>query len=79
MTSRSRARHALLLAVAGLLLWPREAHAYLDPGTGSLVIQTIIAGLAAVGYAFRSSLGKVASLFRPGRRRQDSTPADRDR
>jgi hypothetical protein len=69
----------LALAVLGLLVWPRQAHAYLDPGTGSLVIQTIIAGLAAVGYAFRSSLGRIASLFRRGRGNSTASRPDQDR
>lgn len=69
----------MALAALALLLWPREAHAYLDPGVGSLVVQTIIAGLAAAGYAFRSSLWKIVSLIRPGRRSADPTTAAREK
>jgi hypothetical protein len=79
MMTKHRAPHALALAVLGLLLWPQQAYAYLDPGTGSLIIQTVIAGLAAIGYAFRSTLMKVASFLRPGRRRSDRTAAARDK
>lgn len=67
MTSPSRSRSALVPVALALLLWPRPAHAYLDPVIGSLVVQTIIAGVAAIGYAFRSSLLKIASLLRPAR------------
>ncbi|MFH1731442.1 MAG: hypothetical protein ABIF82_07310 [Planctomycetota bacterium] len=31
----------------------RPAYAYLDPGTGSFVIQILIAGLVAGGFAFK--------------------------
>ena len=79
MTARRRSRRALAMAVVGLLVWPREAHAYLDPGTGSLIIQTVIAGLAAAGYAFRSSLWKIVSLIRPGRRSADPPTAAREK
>lgn len=72
-------RRALPFAVLGLLLWPREAHAYLDPGTGSLIVQAIVAGLAAMGYAFRSSLARAVSLLRPGRRDSDPEAPARDR
>ena len=36
-----------MAAVSGLFLFPCQAHAYLDPGTGSLILQGIIGGLAA--------------------------------
>lgn len=31
-----------------LLIWPSPAHAYLDPGTGSLVLTTILGGVAGL-------------------------------
>jgi len=40
----------LALVVLALSLWARPAHAYIDPGTGSFVVQGIIA--AVVGGAF---------------------------
>jgi hypothetical protein len=40
-----------------------DVHAYLDPGTGSLVFQTIVAALAALGYAFRSYWGRIRTWF----------------
>ena len=48
-----------------------DVHAYLDPGTGSLVFQTAVAALAALGYAFRSYWGRIRTLFR---RRQSQRP-----
>ena len=30
-----------------------DAQAYLDPGTGSMLLQVILGGIAAVGVAFR--------------------------
>lgn len=42
--------------------------AYLDPGSGSIIVQAIIAAIATVGFFFRRSFGaifrKIASLFR---------------
>lgn len=32
-----------------MLLFPSNAHAYLDPGTGSLIIQVVIAFFLAAG------------------------------
>jgi hypothetical protein len=41
------------------LLFPSDALAYLDPGTGSLVVQSLIAALAAVGYGLRLYWGRL--------------------
>ena len=42
---------------------PRHVFAYLDPGTGSMVFQTIVAALAGVAYAVRLYWGKLRSFF----------------
>jgi hypothetical protein len=64
-----------LLFVA--LLWigmERTAHAYVDPGTGSFILQAIVGlGLGAAFY-FRRALSRIASLFRPKTDGQDSDP-----
>lgn len=36
---------------------------YLDPGSGSLIIQIAIAVLLGLGVAFRASWGKLKGLF----------------
>jgi len=36
---------------------------YLDPGSGSIIIQVLIASLLAIGIALRASWGKIQSLF----------------
>ena len=43
------------VAVVCLLILPRDAHAYLDPGTGSYVLQMIIAGLLGAAFAIKMS------------------------
>ena len=37
-----------------LLLWANNAFAYLDPGTGSIIIQSSIAAIAAGFYALKT-------------------------
>lgn len=54
------------------LLFPTEAYAYLDPGTGSLVIQSIIAALAAAGYAVRTNWDRLGQLLGRSRKTQDT-------
>jgi hypothetical protein len=39
--------------LAVLLLFPMSAHAYLDPGAGSALIQGILGAVAAIGVALK--------------------------
>jgi hypothetical protein len=41
------------LVAASLLLAAGPAFAYLDPGTGSMLLQVILGGIAAVGVALK--------------------------
>ncbi|MFN2370600.1 MAG: hypothetical protein ABR506_05520 [Candidatus Krumholzibacteriia bacterium] len=66
------ARAAALLAAA-LLLAPAAAHAYIDPGTGSFVIQGIIAAVVGAGVALKMFWGRITGAL-GGKRR----PADDD-
>jgi len=56
----------LKLTLAFLLIFlivPPQAHAYLDPGTGSYLIQIIIASVAGAGYLLKTNWGKVKDIF----------------
>jgi hypothetical protein len=65
-----RPARALLLLALPLLLLPSVAHAYLDPGTGSYVVQlligTLLGGLFALGVFWRRVLCFFRRLFKPG-------------
>ena len=43
---------------------PVAAHAYIDPGTGSALIQGVIAGIAAIGVTVKLYWHRLVSLFR---------------
>jgi hypothetical protein len=45
------------------LLFPVKAHAYLDPGSGSYLVQIIVASLAGAGYFLKINWGKVKSIL----------------
>ncbi len=47
MNGLQRLRGIALLIGLFLLLLPQEVHAYLDPGTGSLILQAILAAFFA--------------------------------
>ena len=40
-----------LFFLVGLISYTSPAYAYLDPGTGSMIIQGLVAGLAAIMFA----------------------------
>ena len=49
----NRISRTVLLLAAALLLFPREAHAYLDPGSGSLIVQALVAAFFALSLAIK--------------------------
>jgi len=54
----------LLFVFAAWSFATREARAYLDPGTGSYVVQVVIATLAGGTYLLVTSWGRVKELVR---------------
>ena len=61
-TRPSRIQTALFLAV--LLAWIAPAHAYLDPATGSILLQGLIAGVAGLVVVLRLYWQRLKALFR---------------
>ena len=59
-----------LMSFAALLMATRDAHAYLDPGTGSLLLQGLIAGIAAASVVLGGYWSRVKAFF-------SSAPKDR--
>lgn len=45
------------------LLTIAPAHAYIDPGTGSLIFQIVVGGTMAVGLAVKVFWRRITSLF----------------
>ena len=44
-----------------------SAHAYLDPGSGSMLLQVILGGIAAVGVALKLGWHKIVIFFHGGK------------
>jgi hypothetical protein len=58
------ARFAGAPVVLALLALAPDAHAYIDPGTGSLILQGLIAGLAAAAVVIRGYWYRIKAFFR---------------
>ena len=51
-----------------LLTMPISVYAYLDPGTGSMLLQVILGGVAAVGVAVKLYWHKLRVVFGIGKK-----------
>lgn len=56
-------RELALLVFVGLMAMTVNAHAYIDPGTGSVVTTAILGFFAAVAYTFRKYMYKIKDMF----------------
>lgn len=55
---------AYLLILVFSVCLPNEAHAYLDPGTGSMILQLLVAGVAGIGVAIKLYWRRVWAFFK---------------
>lgn len=52
------------LVVVAASCWPIAAFAYIDPGTGSILIQGVIAAIAAIGVTLKLYWHRFIGMFR---------------
>jgi len=71
---RTKPRWAILFTVFVfiLLMFPARTHAYIDPGTGSYILQIVIAGIAAGAFAIKMFWRRIRALFSSNRAQEDS-------
>lgn len=60
-------RPSALPCLVVALLAPGDAIAYIDPGTGSLILQGLIAGFAAAAVVLRGYWYRIKAFFRGGK------------
>jgi hypothetical protein len=60
-----------LAIVLSLVFAVEPAFAYLDPGTGSMLLQVILGGVAAVGVALKLFWYKIRAALRFGKKSPD--------
>jgi hypothetical protein len=61
---RGRALRLLCFLTLVSILVPRRAHAYVDPSTGSIVIQVLVAGALGAAFTVKQWWGRVATAAR---------------
>jgi hypothetical protein len=74
----------LIVAVALSHVFSRETEeshdllkAYLDPGTGSMIISAIVGVFATIILGLKTLRYKIVDLFRPKKKSQDKNSGDR--
>ena len=82
MINSNHQKHRIFITITtslALSVWALPAYAYLDPGTGSMLIQGLIGAIAALGVTLKLYWHKIKLMFR-GRNKddnsQDSTSGD---
>jgi len=63
-----------LAVILALVLMPAPAMAYLDPGTGSFVIQGIIAAIVGGGFAVKMFWGRIKAKITGKTPTEDDDP-----
>ena len=56
-------RNLIKFSLAILVLSSSAAHAYVDPGSGSVIVTTVLGLIAAVGYTFRKYFYKLKNMI----------------
>ena len=64
MKHRATLGAVFLVLIVTLFFFPVQAHAYLDPGTGSYFIQIALAVLVGALFAVRLFWGRIKAFFR---------------
>lgn len=59
-----------------VLVFPRSAQAYVDPGTGSYVLQIVIAGIAAATFSLKLFWGRIRAYFSSPSPKEEDTDSD---
>ena len=75
MTHRRKISSAAVVAIM-LLGYQRRASAYIDPGTGSMMVQALIATVAGVALIVRTYWGKLREIARSIFHRETSDRRD---
>jgi hypothetical protein len=60
------------MATMALGMSTSSAHAYLDPGTGSIILQVLLGGIAGIALALKLYWHKFLSLIGAGRQVQQN-------
>lgn len=76
MSRKEKTGHFIFALSALMLFFPAAASAYLDPGTGSMILQLLGVAFIAIGGVWVAFKSKIKAFF--ARRRGEEVPGDDD-
>ncbi len=65
----------MILGILYFVVMASPAYAYLDPGTGSFIIQMLVAGIAGALFMLKTYWQKFIGFFSENRRENEKTPS----
>jgi hypothetical protein len=74
-----KSRWIPVVFLGAMAIWNPSAHAYLDPGTGSIVLQVILGGIAGALVAGKLYWSKLKRLIGRDRSEKPSQRTDESR
>ena len=77
-SSMNSFRKLLVMVVGIWCLIVTEAQAYVDPGSGSVIVTTILGLFAAIGYTFRKYFYKIKRLISGEKTKEKTTGENSD-
>ncbi len=54
----------ILLLLSAIVVLEKDAYAYLDPGTGSMMLQMLVAGLLGLAFTLKTYWQRIISYFK---------------
>ncbi len=70
--------HRCLIVLAMLVGFSESAYAYLDPGTGSMILQGLIAAIALSAVTIKMYWHKLLAFFKRGNDKKSEAPPAED-
>ncbi len=70
--------YKIIAILVFLTAWPGVTWAYIDPGTGSILIQGLIAAFAAVGVTLKLYWHRIIAFFKRRQRPKEPVLSDKD-
>lgn len=69
--------HILYFSFLFLVIPTFPAFAYLDPGTGSMIVSAIIGAVATLVFVFKGWFFRLFGIFKKGKRVEDKKKVDK--
>ena len=69
-------KYSVFTALALLVTTVAQAHAYVDLGTGSMVVQSVMAALVGGGFFFKDTIARIFSGFQKKPNTNDKNSSD---